>query len=127
MRERLMKRKAERNAEVVRLKDSGMSYKQIAEKFGIGKARAYEIYRHEKREESLTEMYGHFLTTVSPRTRNCLRRAHIWTVDDLYEFAKEGRHLRGVGPATIDEINGCIDFKVKLGMKGRTAVIMLAE
>ena len=56
---------------------------------------------------------------VSERTRNCLKRSGIRAEEQLYEYVKAHRYLRGFGNKCIDEINQNISESIALNSSGR--------
>ena len=105
-----MRGKISRNAEICKLADSGVTYQELSDKFGISKARIGAIIHQDNR---LTEMYneskvGRLLFEACENLQcrdyisiyNALHRhfgRKSFCMDDIANFYYSGGHIRNIG------------------------------
>lgn len=93
----------ERNLEIVRLRNKGLTFTEIGKIFGVSRQTAHHIYwrdRYVYREEN------EFLWDLTPRVRKRLLEMGIHNEDDLFAHFPTGViNLPYIGPQTIRAIN----------------------
>ena len=108
----------QRYAKIARMREEGMTYKEIAEAEGISRARAKTLY--EKYKDIVNEYGGplnDWQATLRTTTRNVLHNLGVNTPDDLRRYLRES-NVTGVEEAAR-AVSG-------LGVVGLTEAIELA-
>lgn len=101
-----MKSLTNRNEEILDLYMSGMTYRQIAEKFGISYGRIQQIISETLRLRCSRDAFGKYSRMLSSRTINILRHYDIVNVEQLLELSLERAYtFRGAGPHVLAEIS----------------------
>ena len=104
----------ERQQKVKKLRDSGMTYKQIAQDMGVSVERVRQLYLKSTRKDRMNnEVYRFYLSrsnvdirmNVSDRTINALMRMGVETFEQLkYLDDEEILRARQVGTKAYNEI-----------------------
>ena len=102
-----------RNKKIVKMRDSGMKFKQIAEELEMSTGRVSEIYREEKEREYI-KTNGGIGAELSVSLINALARGGIIPSKSRYEMTRDnlitGLQLKGITGCALLETNN-IGFK----------------
>lgn len=108
-----------RNQQIVKLREDGRSFSEIANIFGISSSRVSDICRQEKykaaREKRLKEKYPELLE-LSTRAQNAVLRTGAHDKSEMKAWVKEHQNmglmgLRNVGANTAAELEKWMEGK----------------
>ena len=117
--------KTERNERIIKMRESGKTFSQIAIEFGISIERARQICMREAQEAELIKEYG-ALAELSLRVRHSLGRAGITSLDYLIECleSKGGAAVRNIGEKGIAEIEQLVGYRIDANRKWREYTVL---
>lgn len=94
-----------RDAEIYALRESGKTFKEIGDIYGMSGSNVRLIVNNYVRERELRDAFGKYGKQLSNRTLNILRYRGITTAEQLLEIEPEKiYYFRGAGTFTVAEI-----------------------
>lgn len=110
-----MENKEERNRQIIRERETGLSYAKIAEKHGVSRSLVEQIVHHQKRMERFEQKHPGF-SKLANATALALARCDIQSVDDLTERLNKGEKLKinCIGSKRLKEICDVTGIQIEL-------------